>query len=120
MLPPTLPLRACKKQRKNQHMSNTEAKCFAADGITPTFTVPGQPIMVSAVDFNRVHAELADLRNAAVQAEPLYFVRLGDSAKWEETSEQIFEMSPDCYRTKLYTTPPAASAVGMTASADVG
>lgn len=35
---------------------------FAADGVTPTYTAPGLPIMVSAVEFNRVHSELAALR----------------------------------------------------------
>lgn len=35
---------------------------FAADGVTPIYTAHGLPIMVSAVEFNRVHSELAALR----------------------------------------------------------
>lgn len=48
-----------------------DGKCFAADGVTPTYTASGLPIMVSAAEFNRVYSELAALRaTPATAAEP--------------------------------------------------
>ena len=38
----------------------------AADGKTELFNLPGYPLMVRAVDFNRLHAE-SELRRAALQ-----------------------------------------------------
>lgn len=53
----------------------TAAKSFAADGVTQTYEVRGLPILVNAVDFNRVYSELAALRTefeqVAVQGEPV-------------------------------------------------
>ena len=38
----------------------------AADGKTELFNLPGYPLMVRAVDFNRIHAE-SEMRRAALQ-----------------------------------------------------
>ncbi len=37
----------------------------AADGKTELFSLPGYPLMVRAVDFNRIHAE-SEMRRAAL------------------------------------------------------
>lgn len=37
-------------------------KCTAADGLAEIFNVPGHPLLVRAVDFNRLHAENETLR----------------------------------------------------------
>ena len=37
----------------------------AADGKTELFNIPGYPLMVRAVDFNRIHAE-SEMRRAAL------------------------------------------------------
>ena len=42
---------------KNQQGAPEAPKGTAADGKSELFNVPGYPLMVRAVDFNRLHAE---------------------------------------------------------------
>jgi hypothetical protein len=45
-------------------MTTEQPKCTAADGRTTIHTLPGVGLVVSAMDFNRLHAENEALRTA--------------------------------------------------------
>ena len=51
-------------------------KCTAADGLAEIFNVPGHPLLVRAVDFNRLHAKTETLR-ADVEHKDKYAEQLG-------------------------------------------
>lgn len=101
------------------HLTPTGAaelpKCTAADGSTEVINVPGYPLMVRAVDFNRLRAKVEEL--SAAQAE-LAAMRAGG----EPVAEMVPYHTPSGKRvavisrfqhlpigTKLYTHPQPAA-----------
>ena len=48
-----------------------KATTFAGDGVTPVLSAPGMPLMVSAVEFNRVASELLEAKQKAKLYEKL-------------------------------------------------
>lgn len=51
----------------HQAVEAADSRCFAADGVTPTFTAPGLPIMVAATAFNKLYSQRAITHDVAAE-----------------------------------------------------
>ena len=102
-------------------MTTEQPKCTAADGRTTIHTLPGVGLVVSAVDFNRLHAENEALKQALAQGEPVAWINedqtIGpDYGKKYYSDKPYYSLNPLRYKhTPLYTTPqPQREWVGLT------
>ena len=76
----------------------------AADGKTELFNLPGYPLMVRAVDFNRIHTEsemrrtalLDEMQNAARAARAPADSVLEDAARWNAWSQALLVEGANC------------------------
>ncbi|CAB3952834.1 hypothetical protein [Achromobacter piechaudii] len=83
----------------------TGAPCYAADGKTLTYSVPGMPIMVRAVDFNTLWSSHQASAPVAGEAQPVATLHDDGHYTWHGVKPDGYDRAG--WRMKVYASPQA-------------